>query len=162
MIKFCKYAWDKNADKLRKILEESENKYLFRCQYKDLVSLVVKTIFNNATDLGGHIWDADSITEIDNGDYQGTLLFTIPEDTYQPASYQYLMTFVEYGSCSVCDTLQAIQCCVPYTDSTEKSDSVVDDFMALCRDIVANTIHPFNTGWRNEDLFDPAEEEMQK
>ena len=102
MIKFCKYAWDKNADKLRKILEESENKYLLLCQYRDLVSLVVKTIFNNAIDRGGHIWDAESITEIDDGDYQGTLLFTIPEDTYQPASYQYLMTFVAYGSCSGC------------------------------------------------------------
>lgn len=159
MIKFCKYAWDQNAGKLRKILAESENEFLLRCQYKDLVSLVVKTIFNNGPYLNGRTWDAERITEIDDGSYQGTLLFTIPEDTYQPASYQYLMTFVEYGSCCGCDTLQAIQMDVPYTDGTEKSDSVVDDFMALCRDIVANTIRPFNAGWRNEELFNPAEEE---
>lgn len=44
------------------------------------------------------------ITELDHGDYQGTLLYVIPSSAYQPSDYWYVM--VSYGSCSCCDTLQ--------------------------------------------------------
>lgn len=157
MIKFCKYAWDQNESKLRKVLKESEPDFLRMCTYKNLVYLIVQTIFNNGPDRKGRTWDIEKITEIDDGDYQGTLLFLIPEDTYQPSADQYLMTFVEYGSCSGCDTLLNLQSYVPYGESVP--DSVINDFMTLCRDIVANTIRLFNNGWRSEDIFDPAEDE---
>ena len=157
MIKFCKYAWNQNEDKLRKVLKESELDFLRTCTHKDLMYLIVKTIFNNGPDRQNRTWDAEKITEIDDGDYQGTLLFLVPEDTYQPAAHQYLMTFVEYGSCSGCDTLLNIQVCVPYEGSVP--DSTINDFMTLCRDVVANTIRPFNNGWRYDDIFAPAEDE---
>lgn len=159
MIKFCKYAWDQNESKLRKVLKESEPGFLRECTYKSLVSLIVQTIFNNGPDRQNRTWewDVEKITEIDDGDYQGTLLFLIPEDTYQPTSSQYLMTFVEYGSCSGCDTLLNLKMYVPYEGSVP--DSTINDFMTLCRDIVVNTIRPFNNGWRHEDIFDPAEDE---
>lgn len=157
MIKFCKYAWDQNESKLRKALKDSEPDFLRMCSYKDLVYLIVKNIFNNGQDRLNRIWDAEKITEIDDGDYQGTLLFTIPEDTYQPSPHQYLMTYVDYGSCSGCDTLLNVQMYIPYEGDVP--DSSINDFLTLCRDIVANTVCPFNNGWRKEDIFDPAEDD---
>lgn len=72
--------------------------------YEEIVKTVVRTI----TD-GGH-WntpDPDRITVINDGDYQGTLVFVIGEVGYQPSTYW--VTKVYYGSCSGCDTLQSIQ-----------------------------------------------------
>lgn len=48
------------------------------------------------------------MTVIDNGDYQGTQIFIIPSNTYQPSVEDYVYTNTYYGSCSGCDTLQAI------------------------------------------------------
>jgi hypothetical protein len=67
---------------------------------------------------------------IDDGDYQGTLLFLIPEDTYQPDNYYYVK--VEYGSCSGCDTLESIR---DY-DSDTPNDEQVKDYMTLCLHII--------------------------
>jgi hypothetical protein len=51
--------------------------------------------------------DSEKITTIDDGDYQGTLLFLVPEKCYQPNNYW--VAKVNYGSCSGCDTFQSIQ-----------------------------------------------------
>ena len=51
--------------------------------------------------------DPERIHRIDDGDYQGTLLFVIAEKGYQPSNYW--SVFVYYGSCSGCDTLQGIE-----------------------------------------------------
>lgn len=53
--------------------------------------------------------DEDKITEIDNGDYQGTLIYLIPRNCYQPMASDYVYTSVFYGSCSGCDALLAAQ-----------------------------------------------------
>ena len=49
--------------------------------------------------------DYSNIHIIDDGDYQGTLIFVIPEYGYQP--YKYWSVKVAYGSCSGCDTYRA-------------------------------------------------------
>lgn len=158
MIKFCLEKWDKNKDLLEKELRSRTD--LNSCGYLLLVQLVVTHIFNGGEqddhyDYGdGSKYDANHITEIDNGDYQGTLLFVIPRHTYQPCEWEYLMTYVGYGSCSGCDTLQGIQ---DWSDGPLTDNQVVD-FMDLCKDIVQNTIRPYNFGWRHDDNFDPVEE----
>lgn len=150
MIKFCVQQWDRNKDKLRKHLSERTD--MNDCSYLDLVKLVVEYIFNN-NDYGyGHTYDKDKITEIDNGDYQGTLLFLIPIDTYQPSEYEYLMTYVGYGSCSVCDTLQSIQ--LWSSDDKLLTPEQLNNFMGLCKDIVQNTIKPYNANWRYDELYE--------
>ena len=53
-------------------------------------------------------FDYEAITEIDNGDYQGTFIFVFHVESYQPEVDRYYFTSVEYGSCSGCDTLQAV------------------------------------------------------
>lgn len=35
---------------------------------------------------------------------------------------------------------------------------MVDGYMSLCKDILTNTIKPYNYGWRNDSKFDQVEE----
>lgn len=71
------------------------------CDYIDIVKIVIEAVHD-----GSGTPDPERIHEIDDGEYQGTLLFVIPSDTYQPWNYWYVK--VDYGSCSGCDTLMAI------------------------------------------------------
>ena len=147
MLKYCLECWDKYKADLEDELRRRTD--LNICGYLDLVKMVVNNIF--VEDVR---WDSNKITVINDGDYQGTLLFLIPVDTYQPDENEYLMTYVGYGSCSGCDTLQAIQIGWPDEKLTEGQ---VKDFMALCKDIVTNTIRPYNFGWRSSERFEVVE-----
>jgi hypothetical protein len=51
--------------------------------------------------------DPKRITCIDRGDYQGTMLFIIGDNCYTPNTYWSI--FVNYGSCSGCDSFEAIR-----------------------------------------------------
>lgn len=146
MLKYCLERWDKNKNKLESELRRRTD--LNDCVYIDLVKMVVRIIFSD--DQYSLSWDYKNITEIDNGDYQGTLLFLIPKKCYQPDESEYLMTYVGYGSCSGCDTLQAIQ----NWGTGRLTEQQVKDFMALCKDIVTNTIKPYNHGWRYDEMFE--------
>lgn len=72
--------------------------------YLDIVRAVVEVC---AGEGGYNRPDPERIHVIDDGNYQGTLLYVIAANTYQPSTYWYVM--VSYGSCSGCDTLQAIR-----------------------------------------------------
>lgn len=159
MIKFCLEQWEHNKDRLKRELETRTD--LNICEYKTLVELVTEFILNNPEDepyyfegYGELKFKTEHITEIDDGQYQGTLLYLIPIDIYQPSEFEYLMTFVDYGSCSGCDTLQSIQ---DYCGEANLTPSQVNDFMSLCKDIVTNMIRPYNTGWRADPIFDTVE-----
>lgn len=84
-------------DNLRKLLIDN----YYRFDYIDIVKIVIEAVHD-----GYGTPDPERIHEIDDGEYQGTLLFVIPSDTYQPYRYWYVK--VDYGSCTVCDTLQGI------------------------------------------------------
>ena len=143
MIKICKEKWAKNEKVLKNALMRDFAYRLDSCDYEYLVKQVVKYILNTEKEE----WDIDNIVVINDGDYQGTLLFIIPRLTYQPSEHDYIMTHVNYGSCSGCDTLQAIQ-----------DHPLINDYMTLCRGLVCNMINPYNHGWRHEDRFDIVEE----
>jgi hypothetical protein len=72
-------------------------------EYADIVRAVVEILHNE--DMYATI-DPKRIHEINDGDYQGTLLYVIADSSYQPSTYWYVK--VDYGSCSGCDTLQHI------------------------------------------------------
>ena len=155
MIKYALKKWNENKDVLRNAIQQTEKDKRSVWNYNDIVKLVCRYIFNeNATDKDPKI-NIGGITMIDNGCYQGTLLFMMPFDTYQPAEYEYLMTYVGYGSCSGCDTLQRIQLDEMYYN-VNSNDDLIDSYMALCKDLVSNTIRPYNTGWRNDMIFEPV------
>lgn len=148
MLKYCLKKWDENKKKLEE--ELLKDPLLNECEYKHIVEKVVEIILNTNEE---YLWNTEGITEIDDGDYQGTLLFLIPRKTSQPSEYEYLMTYVGYGSCSGCDALQAIQ---DYGENPISEDQL-KDFMALCKDIITNMIKPYNCGWRNEEEFTEVE-----
>lgn len=147
MLKYCLRKWDENKKYLERQIKIDTS--LNSCEYVYLVKLLVTNILNRG-DNGDLIWDVDNITVIDNGDYQGTQLFLIPLATYQPTEYEYLCTFVNYGSCPGCDTLQEIQ------NWSEKllTEKQVKDFMTLCKDLLTNMIKPYNYGWRFKEEFE--------
>ena len=125
MLKYCVDQWEKNKGNLREVLEHFDfDKEIM--DYKVLMSLIIAHILEDK-------WDSENFTTIDDGDYQGTLLFVIPERCYQPNAGNYLMTYVEYGSCSCCDTMLAIL----------GSDTMVEDLMTLALHMIQRMICPF-------------------
>lgn len=162
MIKYCMEKWEKNKNLLEEYIRNNP-KIINRNGYKTFVEAVVMYILNDGTNdrcVNNELkWDINSITEIDDGAYQGTLLYLIPLSTYQPGEYEYLMTNVGYGSCTVCDTLQSIQ---DYSNNySNMTEEMVKDFMGLGLDIVRNMIKPYNGGWRFDDRFDFTEVDVK-
>lgn len=155
MIKFALRKWNENQDALEQHIRKDRK--LSTCEYEYLVKLVVRYIFNGGAEEWEEKWNENQIIVVDNGDYQGTQLFLIPKDRYQPGENDYLMTFVDYGSCSVCDTLMAIQ---DYLEKAEPTEQQVSDYMTLCRDLVTRTIKPFNCGWGYSDDFETVRMEV--
>lgn len=86
--------------------------------YSDIVRIVIDAIHEDDGDP-----NPNAIHEIDDGDYQGMLLFVIPADEWQPYDYWYVRVF--YGSCSACDTLQSI-----LYDSDDR-DQQINDLLTL-------------------------------
>lgn len=83
---------------------------------------IVKTVVNVLHDPDEYnSIDPDRIEVIDHGDYQGTLLFVIGASGYQPDDYWAVKVY--YGSCSGCDTLQAIH---EYSDDKPTPEQVQD------------------------------------
>lgn len=154
MLKICRQKWDENKDKLEEALRR--DKGLNSCDYLHLVKKTVEIILNGGHTEYGEDYQVDKIHQIDDGDYQGTLIYLIPANTYQPSEYEYLMTYVGYGSCSGCDTLQAIQ----GWDEKPPTESQMKDYMGLCLHIVQNIVRPYNSGWRNDEKFEQCEENL--
>ena len=165
MIKYCLQQWDKNKDKLEAAIREDTSVINEDLEYAYLVKLVVKYILNDGEDVGKRqeMWNSEKIYTIDDGEWRGTQLFLIPKDTYVPAEHEYLMTFVDYGSCAGCDTLKYIMYGYDDYDGTGKypTEQQVQDYMTLCRDLTSHMIVPYNFGWRYEEKFDSVEEKEE-
>ena len=129
MIKKFVNAWDKNKGSLEEYIrttnqcEYSSYDKLVRILFDKVINPYIKEQSEGYTDT----FDIDRIHVIDDGDYQGTQLFIIPLDTYQPCSYDYVWTCHDYGSCSGCDLLMSIS---GYDDGLP-SDKQVDYYMKL-------------------------------
>ena len=89
MLKVLAEQWCKNQNKLKKYLKDNYET-LNSLMYKDIVQIAFEQIYDNKLDP----LSFDCMTMVDNGGYQGTLLFIIPFNTYQPNEYQYLMTYI--------------------------------------------------------------------
>ena len=148
MMKIMLEQWDKNEANLKQALSELKE---FPESYLDLVKLAFDAVYNHDLRYSCYELDCYRITEIDDGDYQGTLIYLIPFKTYQPEEYEYLMTYAGYGSCSGCDALQGIEAEGNYGEAPNEEQQ--KELLGLCRDILANTIKPYNCGWRNEEVF---------
>ena len=103
--------------------------------YSDIVVAVVEML-NDEDEY--ETPDPARVHEIDDGDYQGTLLYVIGAANYQPNTYWYVK--VGYGSCTACDTLQAITSGEWGLETEEEKQAwkkeAVDQLMTLALHIV--------------------------
>lgn len=126
MIKEFVELWEKNKSNLRESLAEKKCEDI---SYELLVEMIVTEILNDGrTKLEYEDYDAKKMTVIDDGDYQGTQIFIIPRNVYQPSVDEYVYTHTYYGSCSGCDTLLGI---VGYSDKRPDEEQL-NDLMTLC------------------------------
>lgn len=119
-------AWDANKSKLKEYIgTHNQSEY---DEYEKLLKLLVKIVINPyLNEKNKLVLDIDHIHTIDDGEYQGSVMFFIPLDRYQPEPYQYVWTHQGYGSCSGCDTLMGIS----GYDSGLPSAKQVDEYMTL-------------------------------
>jgi hypothetical protein len=139
MLKILKELWGLNSQRLYNEIANLTDEQIYDLKYLDLVKMTFKHIYPRI--------NTKRITEIDDGDYQGTLIYVMPLEDYQPSASDYLLTCIGYGSCSVCDALQRII----YEDTREEQKK---DLLTLCRDMVVETVKPYNYGWRMDEDFD--------
>ena len=126
MIKeFC-LAWEKNKGKLEEYFRTTkQSKY---DSYKELVKLLFDIAINPSIKNSYERFDTENILVIDDGDYQGTQVFILHRNDYQPSVEDYVYTNTCYGSCSGCDTLQRIH---QYENGLPDEEQV-KDYMQLC------------------------------
>lgn len=116
--------WEKNKEQVRIAFMKRPD------SYEDIVRAVVKAVSSDEYEEAA--LDPERIHLIDDGDYQGTLVFVIAEQGYQPSSYWYVK--VNYGSCSGCDTFQSIQELGEYDEPPTSAE--LDGYMTLALHIV--------------------------
>lgn len=128
MIKEFVAAWDANKSELERYFREhAQSGYN---SYEDLVKLLFDVVINPTLGSGyGNTYVTEDIRTIDDGDYQGTQIFLLHKNTYQPSVDEYVYTYTYYGSCSHCDTLQRIY---DGWGNDFPSDEQVEDYMSLC------------------------------
>lgn len=125
MIKEFSERWNKYKGNLEEYFRNTkQEKYDSYC---DIVKLLLEKVINQE-ETNGYKFDLNNITIVDDGDYQGTQIFIIPLDTYQPNETEYIVTNTYYGSCSGCDTLQAIS---EYDYDELPNEEQIADYMQL-------------------------------
>lgn len=122
---FC-LAWEKNKGKLEEYFRTTpQSEY---DSYELLVRRLFDIVINTSIENDYYGFDTVDILVTDDGDYQGTQVFILHRNVYQPSVEDYVYTNTYYGSCSGCDTLQAIHC---YKDGLPDEEQV-KDYMRLC------------------------------
>jgi hypothetical protein len=131
MVQELVIQWEENKWKLEDYFKKTKQSE-YSSSYKQIVTKVFELCLLKADDYSE--FDLSKMTVIDDGDYQGTQIFIIPKDTYQPSVGDYVMTNTYYGSCSGCDTLQRI-CSYEYEDDLP-TDKQVKEYMTLALHLV--------------------------
>lgn len=109
MIKEFVEAWETNKGNLEKYFRNNEQ---FRYDdYDKILELLIKKVINpylvekvESYPMSKGL-SVKNITKIDDCEYQGTQIYIIPFNTYNPDIEDYIYTHNYYGSCSGCDTL---------------------------------------------------------
>ena len=91
--------WEENKSKLEEYFKTTKQE-----EYQTYEAIVRKIfeICINVSDKKYEHFNLEKLHVIDDGNYQGTQLFIIPKNAYQPNAWEYLVTHTYYGSCSGC------------------------------------------------------------
>ena len=100
-----------------------------------------------------------------SSEYQGSLLYVIPKNHYQPLFSDYLLTYAEYGSCPLCDLLEGI--CESY--DKEHPEETADSLMSLCLHLLQRCKIPYafdeyvsDSDWEVREMTDEEYEQLKK
>lgn len=104
-------AWDENQAKVREWIANTKQGTF---SYKALLENTLRILFQDEEECP----DYNRITQIDTGWGRGTLIFVIGAKIEWPKIGDHWYTFIDYGSCSVCDTLKYIR----YGDYSDDND----------------------------------------
>lgn len=130
MIKEFIEAWNKNKDDLQEYFETTRQEEYN--SYEKLVQLCFYKVINPYIEWEYKKFDISKMIKVDYGDYQGTQIFILPRNIYQPSVKDYVYTHTYYGSCSGCDTLLGIS---GYSDGLPDKRQV-EDYMTLCLHLI--------------------------
>jgi hypothetical protein len=103
--------------------------------YSEIVERVIRVL--GVEDDNDYTPDPERITRIDHGHYQGTIVFVIGAQGYQPDVYWYVR--MAYGSCGGCDAFQSAMDASDYDYDSNKlimSESTLSMLMALALHVV--------------------------
>ena len=98
--------WEENKYKLEEYFSTTKQEEF--ASYETIIQKIFELVINSDED-SYERFNINKMTVIDDGNYQGTQIFIIPKDTYQPNIDDYLITHTYYGSCSGCDVLESIR-----------------------------------------------------
>lgn len=103
MIKEFLEKWWKYKDNMESYFRGFED--ISGVEYHGIVKALVENILNQGVE-----WCklSKEVKVIDDGDYEGTMIFIFHNDTCTPSITDYFFTHNYYGSCSGCDTLLSI------------------------------------------------------
>ena len=121
--------WEENKYKLEEYFSTTKQEKF--ASYEAIVQKIFELVINSDED-SYERFNINKMTVIDDGDYQGTQIFIIPKDTYQPNIDDYLITHTYYGSCSGCDVLEGIR---NYDDDLP-TEQQVKEYMVLALHLV--------------------------
>ena len=123
-------AWNENKDRFEYWLRIDVDANTL--SYEDIVKGIIDEVINPYIDSNYDKLDVEKMTVIDDGDYQGTYIYIIPKNCYQPSVCDYVMTDNYYGSCSGCDALLGVQ------DSwgKEVSDDTIEGIMTIALHLI--------------------------
>lgn len=120
--------WEKNKNNLETYFKTTKQEEY--SSYEEILKKLFDLCFRETDEYCG--FDLSKMTVIDDGHFQGTQIFIIPKNIYQPSVSDYVTTNTYYGSCSGCDTLQGI--C--YYGDDLPTDDQVKDYMTISLHLV--------------------------
>lgn len=123
--------WEERKHLLEQWLNDNEPN-----SYENIYEMLFHLVITRS-ERGELEWDWNRFVKIDDGEYQGNEIYILCSNVYQPELTDYIFTSVTYGSCSGCDTFQAIQ------ESEDKAERV-KGYMTLALHMVQET-KSFNT-----------------
>ena len=121
--------WEESKYKLEEYFSTTKQEKF--ASYEAIVQKIFELVINSDED-SYERFNINKMTVIDDGYYQGTQIFIIPKDTYQPNIDDYLITHTYYGSCSGCDVLEGIR---NYDDDLP-TEQQVKEYMVLALHLV--------------------------
>lgn len=135
MIKKYIDAWFRNKHKVEKNLRKAHPD-----NYPQLVTMLVSALDDEGYGAFESRLDPSKIHTFGGENYQGDYLFLIQQKhPGYGSSESWCSVIVSYGSCSGCDTLQAIEADGNYNEPPNAAQ--VEQYMTLCLHIVQRLKH---------------------